>query len=225
MKLSRDGVAVPAARRHARPHDHPGRARRGDLAWDELAGARRRRLAFGGLPRRAHRALRRSGAPAALAGHDGERRDQAHAGHGARDGARGRRPSGDTVGRRAQCRRSLSSFSFEALMAARESAPHLPRGLIVSAPADADFERMAQLGAVSLHCSRKQRHAATHRARPRGRLPRPRLDRERPSGGRGAPRVGRGRNHHRQPSPVREPLPGASVAGSLVPSIPCGAIA
>ena len=49
----------------------------------------------------------------------------------------------------------LSSFSFEALVAAKEAAPQLPRGLIVSAPAEADFERMAQLGAVSLHCSRK----------------------------------------------------------------------
>jgi glycerophosphoryl diester phosphodiesterase len=49
----------------------------------------------------------------------------------------------------------LASFSFEALMAARESAPALPRGLIVSAPADADFRRMAELQAVSMHCSRK----------------------------------------------------------------------
>lgn len=49
----------------------------------------------------------------------------------------------------------LSSFSFEALVAAREEAPNLPRGFIVSAPAPADFERMAQLEAVSLHCARQ----------------------------------------------------------------------
>lgn len=50
----------------------------------------------------------------------------------------------------------LSSFSMEALAAAREAAPHLPRGFIVSSPTDADFARMAQLEAVSLHCSRRQ---------------------------------------------------------------------
>lgn len=49
----------------------------------------------------------------------------------------------------------LSSFSFEALEAAREAAPALPRGLIVSVPQDADFRRMAHIEAVSLHCSRK----------------------------------------------------------------------
>jgi glycerophosphoryl diester phosphodiesterase len=49
----------------------------------------------------------------------------------------------------------LSSFSFEALRSARDAAPHLPRGLIASLPADADFERLRELDAVSLHCSRK----------------------------------------------------------------------
>jgi len=49
----------------------------------------------------------------------------------------------------------LSSFSFDALMAAREAAPSLPRGYIVAAPTDTDFERMESAGAVSLHCSRK----------------------------------------------------------------------
>ena len=49
----------------------------------------------------------------------------------------------------------LSSFSFEALLAAKEAAPELPRGFIVAAPADADFERMARIGAVSLHCARQ----------------------------------------------------------------------
>lgn len=49
----------------------------------------------------------------------------------------------------------LSSFSAEALRAAREAAPELPRGLIATAPGDADFALLAELGAVSLHCSRK----------------------------------------------------------------------
>lgn len=49
----------------------------------------------------------------------------------------------------------LSSFSFGALMAAREAAPQLPRGYIVGDPAGADFERLRELGAASLHCSRK----------------------------------------------------------------------
>lgn len=48
----------------------------------------------------------------------------------------------------------LSSFSFEALEAAREGAPALPRGFITSAPDDADFESLERLGAVSLHCGR-----------------------------------------------------------------------
>ncbi|MCW5591793.1 MAG: glycerophosphodiester phosphodiesterase [Burkholderiales bacterium] len=49
----------------------------------------------------------------------------------------------------------LSSFSFEALMSAREAAPQLPRGFIVGEPTGADFERLRELEAVSLHCSRK----------------------------------------------------------------------
>jgi glycerophosphoryl diester phosphodiesterase len=49
----------------------------------------------------------------------------------------------------------LSSFSFEALAASREAAPQLPRGFIVAAPTEADFERLAQLEAVSVHCARQ----------------------------------------------------------------------
>lgn len=49
----------------------------------------------------------------------------------------------------------LSSFSFEALMAAREAAPDLPRGFLVDTiPADWE-ERLRQLGAVALHTSHK----------------------------------------------------------------------
>jgi glycerophosphoryl diester phosphodiesterase len=47
----------------------------------------------------------------------------------------------------------LSSFSAEALAAAREAAPELPRGLLVEAP-PADWLRLLRrLDGVSLHCS------------------------------------------------------------------------
>jgi glycerophosphoryl diester phosphodiesterase len=49
----------------------------------------------------------------------------------------------------------LSSFDYEALLAAQEAASHLPRGWLVTAPADEDFDRLDRLGAVSLHCSHK----------------------------------------------------------------------
>lgn len=49
----------------------------------------------------------------------------------------------------------LSSFAYDALEAAREAAPHLPRGWLIREPADEDFARMDRLGAVSLHCSHK----------------------------------------------------------------------
>lgn len=52
----------------------------------------------------------------------------------------------------------LSSFSVEALLAARETAPQLPRGFIVSKPTDEDLQRLVHLDAASLHCDR---HFAT----------------------------------------------------------------
>ncbi|MCA1324846.1 glycerophosphodiester phosphodiesterase [Herbaspirillum sp. alder98] len=49
----------------------------------------------------------------------------------------------------------LSSFSFEALLAARDAAPELPRGFLVDViPADWE-SRLAQLGAVALHTNHK----------------------------------------------------------------------
>jgi len=45
----------------------------------------------------------------------------------------------------------LSSFSFEALTAAREAAPELPRAWLASELAEEDWDRMAALGAVSFH--------------------------------------------------------------------------
>ena len=49
----------------------------------------------------------------------------------------------------------LSSFAYESLAAARDEAPHLPRGWLIETPAEADFGRLDRLEAVSLHCSHK----------------------------------------------------------------------
>jgi glycerophosphoryl diester phosphodiesterase len=45
----------------------------------------------------------------------------------------------------------FSSFSFEALMAAKETAPAIPRGWLVSEFTDADWDRLAALDAAALH--------------------------------------------------------------------------
>ncbi len=50
----------------------------------------------------------------------------------------------------------LSSFSFDALMAAKESAPQLPRGWLVEKFSDADWARLEELGAASLHTDHKR---------------------------------------------------------------------
>ncbi|MDR3095773.1 MAG: glycerophosphodiester phosphodiesterase [Paraburkholderia sp.] len=49
----------------------------------------------------------------------------------------------------------LSSFSFEALAAARDAAPDLPRGLLVEHVPDDWREQTAALGCVSLHASHR----------------------------------------------------------------------
>ena len=49
----------------------------------------------------------------------------------------------------------FSSFSFEALMAAKEAAPEIARGWLVNAFTDADWPRLEALEAVSLHTSFK----------------------------------------------------------------------
>ena len=46
----------------------------------------------------------------------------------------------------------LSSFSFEALVAAREAAPQLPRAWLINAPGEEDWVRLEALEAVALHC-------------------------------------------------------------------------
>ena len=45
----------------------------------------------------------------------------------------------------------FSSFSFDALMAAKEVAPGIPRGWLISQFTGADYERMAALDATSVH--------------------------------------------------------------------------
>ena len=50
----------------------------------------------------------------------------------------------------------LSSFDFDALAAAREVAPHLPRGWLVDEFGEADWARLEQLQAVSLNTNQKK---------------------------------------------------------------------
>jgi glycerophosphoryl diester phosphodiesterase len=45
----------------------------------------------------------------------------------------------------------FSSFSFEALAAAREAAPDIPRSWLISQFTEADWERLAALDAIALH--------------------------------------------------------------------------
>jgi glycerophosphoryl diester phosphodiesterase len=45
----------------------------------------------------------------------------------------------------------LSSFSFESLMAAKEAAPELPRGWLIKQFTEADWDRLEELEATSLH--------------------------------------------------------------------------
>jgi glycerophosphoryl diester phosphodiesterase len=47
----------------------------------------------------------------------------------------------------------FSSFSFEALMAARDTAPEFPLGWLIAEFTDADWERLEALQATSLHTS------------------------------------------------------------------------
>ena len=50
----------------------------------------------------------------------------------------------------------LSSFSFEALMAAKAAAPQLPRGWLASQFVEEDWERLVALEAVSLHTNHRK---------------------------------------------------------------------
>jgi glycerophosphoryl diester phosphodiesterase len=50
----------------------------------------------------------------------------------------------------------LSSFSFEALMAAKEAVPALPRGWLIDQLTGADWERLEELEAASLHTDHRR---------------------------------------------------------------------
>ena len=50
----------------------------------------------------------------------------------------------------------LSSFSFEALMAAKDAAPELPRGWLASELTPEDWPRLASLEAVSFHTDHRK---------------------------------------------------------------------
>lgn len=50
----------------------------------------------------------------------------------------------------------FSSFSFEALVAAREAAPEIQRAWLIDQFTEADWDRLARLEAVSLHTSHKR---------------------------------------------------------------------
>ena len=50
----------------------------------------------------------------------------------------------------------ISSFSMEALRAARDAAPTLPMGLLVEVPAEKNLTFLDELGGVSLHCNHEK---------------------------------------------------------------------
>jgi len=50
----------------------------------------------------------------------------------------------------------LSSFDFETLMAAKEAAPDLPRGWLVDQFTEAEWPRLEELQAVSIHTNHKK---------------------------------------------------------------------
>ena len=50
----------------------------------------------------------------------------------------------------------LSSFDFEALMAAKQTAPELPRGWLVDELREAEWARLEELEAVSLHTNHRK---------------------------------------------------------------------
>lgn len=50
----------------------------------------------------------------------------------------------------------LSSFSFEALMAAKEAAPEIPRAWLISRFTEADWDRLAALDAAAVHTNHRK---------------------------------------------------------------------
>jgi glycerophosphoryl diester phosphodiesterase len=60
------------------------------------------------------------------------------------------------IWRSAAAKPLFTSFSFEALMAAKEAAPEIPRGWLVSQFTDADWKRLEDLEAVSLNTDHRR---------------------------------------------------------------------
>ncbi|HET9653530.1 MAG TPA: glycerophosphodiester phosphodiesterase [Usitatibacter sp.] len=50
----------------------------------------------------------------------------------------------------------FSSFSFEALMAAKEEAPEVPRAWLISRFTEADWDRLAALDAIAVHTNHRK---------------------------------------------------------------------
>ena len=161
---------VPAARRHARPHDRaaaaaPTRCRGASCRGSTPAAGIRRRT-------RASR-CRRSPAIARWArahGVDVQHRDQAHARTRARDRRRRRARRRGAVARRRRAAAAVVVLA-EALDAARDAAPELPRAWLIE---NCRTTGAARRGA-RLHRARRQAHAADGGARRRH--PRRRLSR------------------------------------------------
>ncbi len=149
VKLSKDRVTIllhdPTLERTTN-----GKGRAADLAWDELraldAGAWHSE-AFRGEPvpsfEEVARVLRSKGtlANVEIKPTPGEERETGEA--VAREAAR--------LWSEASVPPLLSSFSFEALMAAKAAAPQLPRAWLASRFSEEDWDRMAELEAVSVH--------------------------------------------------------------------------
>lgn len=79
-----------------------------------------------------------------------------------RDGETGRLVAEETARRWANAASAplLSSFSYAALEAARDAAPHLPRGMLYERVPDDWRAQTAALGCVSLHASHRHLDAA-----------------------------------------------------------------
>ncbi|HET7730928.1 MAG TPA: glycerophosphodiester phosphodiesterase [Usitatibacter sp.] len=154
VKLSRDGVALLM-------HDATlerttnGHGRAADLSWSELqaldAGA------WHSEPFRGERIPAFEAAAAALR----ERGTMAHIEIKPTPGFD--RATGEHVARETQrlwkgagVPPVFSSFSYEALMAAKAVAPEIPRGWLIDQFTEADWDRLAALDATSLHANHRK---------------------------------------------------------------------
>ncbi len=149
VKLSKDGVAIllhdPTLERTT-----SGKGRAADLTWRELraldAGSWHSD-AFRGEPlpsfEEAARLLREAGTAANVEIKPTPGAERETGERVAQEAAR--------LWKDAPVAPLLSSFSFEALMAAKAAAPHLPRAWLASRFSEGDWDRMAELEAVAVH--------------------------------------------------------------------------